>query len=130
MTNRLLMIRPASFGFNIETAASNAFQCRAEGLDSTTIARRGLAEFDQVVAKLRDNGIEVLVLDDSPEPVKTDAVFPNNWISTHSDGTIITYPMAVPSRRNEVRPDLVHELERQFVVNRWWKLHEEAFLRL
>lgn len=126
MTNRLLMIRPANFGFNVETAASNAFQQQMTGADPATVAQLGLQEFDRAVETLRESGIEVLVLDDSADPIKSDAVFPNNWISTHEGGIVITYPMASPARRNEVRPELVDELESRFVINRWWKLHEEA----
>ncbi|MGI9515479.1 MAG: citrulline utilization hydrolase CtlX [Pirellulaceae bacterium] len=126
MTNRLLMIRPANFGFNVETAASNAFQQQMSDSDPASVAQLGLQEFDQTVKTLRENGIDVLVLDDSADPVKTDAVFPNNWISTHEGGILVTYPMANPSRRNEVRLDLVDELKSRFNVNRWWKLHEEA----
>lgn len=110
-TDRVLMIRPAVFGANPETAATNAFQRGAEGSAAELLAR-ARAEFDGLVAALRKHGVEVLVLEDSAEPPKPDAVFPNNWVTFHSDGRVVLYPMLVPSRRAEVRAGLLDELAR------------------
>ncbi len=126
MTNCVLMIRPANFGFNEETAGSNVFQQEMSGADAMAISSRAVQEFDSAVTTLRAAGVQVIVVEDSPDPVKTDAVFPNNWISTHPDGTVITWPMASSSRRQEIRADIVEELQDQFVVTDWWRLHEEA----
>ena len=83
----VLMIRPAHFGSNPETAPSNAFQ-HLEALPDRIAHRAALQEFDRVVAALRDAGIEVCVADDEPEIPRPDAIFPNNWFSTHDDGTV------------------------------------------
>jgi hypothetical protein len=106
------MVRPARFGSNPETASSNAFQ-RARTLAEPEVLARALREFDGLVAALRANGIEVIVVEDTPEPEKPDAVFPNNWVSFHADGTTVLYPMLAPSRRREVRLDVLDELERR-----------------
>jgi hypothetical protein len=112
------MVRPAAFGANPETAATNAFQRGAVGSADELLARaRG--EFDALVAALRAHGVEVLVLEDSPMPPKPDAVFPNNWVSFHTDGRVVLYPMLVPSRRAEVHEGLLNELERLGVGRRW-----------
>ncbi len=113
-TNEILMIRPASFGFNPETAESNAFQSKDKTTDLTTISEAALREFDHMVAMLRKNDITVHVIDDTPVPVKPDAIFPNNWISFHSNGQIITYPMMAPSRQQEVRLDVL-----QLALDKW-----------
>jgi hypothetical protein len=100
------MVRPASFGYNPETAASNKFQreaVTAEGGEGA-IARR---EFDGVAAALINEGVRVCVMDDTPEPPKPDAVFPNNWVSFHADGTVVLYPMQAESRRRERRRDVI-----------------------
>lgn len=103
----IMMIRPACFSFNSETSESNAFQ-HADGKDrGEEIARLALVEFDHMVDLLRHQGVTVHVIEDLPEPTKPDAVFPNNWISFHSDGRVITYPMMAESRRREVRPDIL-----------------------
>jgi hypothetical protein len=103
------MIRPAAFGANPETAATNAFQRGAAGSAEELLARaRG--EFDGFVELLRRNGVEVSVLEDVPEPKKPDALFPNNWVSFHADGRVVLYPMLVPSRRAEVRETVAAEL--------------------
>ena len=106
------MVRPASFGWNPQTAASNHFQAAAAEASSSA-GRRAVAEFDSVVAGLRAAGVTVHVGDDRPEPACPDAVFPNNWVSLHADGTVVLYPMLAPCRRDERRLDLVAALERQ-----------------
>ncbi|HCM74819.1 MAG TPA: amidinotransferase [Cytophagales bacterium] len=108
----ILMVRPAAFGYNPETAASNAFQKRTE--DQQWVHKMALKEFDQVVLSLRERGIQVIVVEDTPEPQTTDAVFPNNWITTHEDGKIILYPMMAPGRRKERRDDVVQQLKNQY----------------
>jgi len=102
-THRLLMVRPASFGFNPETAATNTFQ--AAGGDE--VHEKALAEFDGAVAVLRNFGCEVQVVEDTPEPAKPDAIFPNNWLILHESGRAFFFPMEAPSRRSERRTDLL-----------------------
>lgn len=107
----VLMIRPASFGFNRETAGSNPFQTLP--LESVEAVRmRALAEFNNAVAALCRVGVEVVVVEDQAEPATPDAVFPNNWISTHHDGTVVLYPMAAANRRLEQRDDVLDVLDR------------------
>lgn len=95
------MVRPANFGFNEETAASNAFQSRDGRLSSEVMRDKAIAEFDAFVQRLRTAGVHVLVAQDSDTPVKPDAVFPNNWATFHQEGILITYPMFAPTRRRE-----------------------------
>jgi hypothetical protein len=99
-TGAVLMVRPARFAFNAQTAPSNALQ-RPVGMDASALAAQARLEFDGFVAALRAEGIAVLVIEDSAEPVKPDAVFPNNWVSLHADGTLVLYPMLAASRRLE-----------------------------
>jgi hypothetical protein len=108
-SDTVLMVRPVGFGYDEETAASNAFQ-REIGLSAEEAAARGRAEFDSAVALLRGAGVRVLVMEDVPEPHTPDAVFPNNWFSTHADGTLVVYPMATPMRRGERRVEALREL--------------------
>jgi hypothetical protein len=115
-TNHILMIRPVSFGFNEQTAGSNAFQNRGADIsDVNTIAQQ---EFDGMVAILRANGVEVTVVDDTPEPHTPDSIFPNNWVSFHSDGEVFLYPMQAGNRRLERREDIINGLEDCFSVKR------------
>lgn len=101
------MVRPANFGFNEETAASNAFQ-RREGAQETDIIRtKAVQEFDAFVQKLRAAGVDVIVAKDSPRPIKPDAVFPNNWATFHQEGFVVTYPMYAPTRRRERRRQVI-----------------------
>jgi hypothetical protein len=107
------MVRPACFGFNAQTAGSNAFQhaadehVRREALQATV-----LAEFDGVSAALQSAGVEVVIAADTPSPVKPDAIFPNNWVSFHQDGTVALYPMLAVNRRLERRADIVRQVVR------------------
>ena len=116
-TSTILMIRPARFGFNFETAGNNFYQQNDER-PASEIQELAIQEFEGFVSLLRDQGVEVLVIDDTPLPAKTDAVFPNNWFSTHPDGKLILYPMFSPNRRLERRKEIVEELiRRDFQVN-------------
>ena len=106
-SNAVLMVRPAAFGFNAETAVTNAFAGRAE---EPAVQRQALVEFDRLVQRLSDAGVDVTVLDDSADAVRPDAIFPNNWVSFHGDGTMALYPMESQSRRSERRPAELAEL--------------------
>jgi len=115
VASTILMIRPASFGFNAETATSNVFQ-GSVSMDEHQVQVKAVEEFDKFVNTLRAHHINVLVIEDTPYPVKPDAVFPNNWFCTLQDGTIATFPMQATNRRIEVRSDLIQTLKDQFIV--------------
>ncbi|TNE58943.1 MAG: amidinotransferase [Bacteroidetes bacterium] len=102
-TPYILMVRPVNFGFNAETAASNAFQHNDTSLSPEAIRRQAVEEFDAFVNALREAGVQVIVAQDSARPVKPDAVFPNNWVTFHQEGFLVTYPMFAPTRRRERR---------------------------
>ena len=106
----ILMIEPCSFGFNEETAANNYFQ---QKIKIENIQEKALAEFNEFVAKLKSNGIDVQVVKDTPEPLTPDSIFPNNWISFHEEGNIVLYPMFAVNRRAERKKtvlDAVHKI--------------------
>lgn len=111
------MVRPASFGFNEQTALSNTFQSRyqPEGIDINLQAQ---SEFDAAVKKLESYGVNVIVVEDDAERKNPDAVFPNNWISMHQDGTIVLYPMCTPNRRTERRADILEMLKANYLVRK------------
>jgi hypothetical protein len=106
----VLMIRPAHFSGNAQTAASNRFQQLGSGTASEDAQPAAAAEFDGLVHVLRDQGVRVCVFDDLPEPVTPDALFPNNWVSFHADGTAVLYPMLAPNRRLERRRDILEAI--------------------
>jgi hypothetical protein len=101
----VLMVRPKRFGFHAEAARSNVFAS-----DSNADLDAAVREFDGVVDALTKAGVEVLVLDDSADPAKPDAVFPNNWVTFHADGTMVLYPMANEARRLERNPEALTKL--------------------
>ncbi len=94
------MVRPSAFGYNPETAESNAFQQELD-LDPTEISRLAVEEFDSMTSRLKDLGVDLVVIEEDEETATPDAVFPNNWFSTHPDGTFVLYPMESPARRLE-----------------------------
>lgn len=118
LTNNIMMIRPANFGYNAETALNNAFQTKDADGNSTVTREKAQKEFDSFVKELVNVGVNVKVIEDTDAPVKPDAIFPNNWISFHDDGTIITYPMFAVNRRIERREDIIEAMELDFVVNK------------
>lgn len=110
------MIRPHRFYPNPETAADNAFQRTISPNESSAIAIAARNEFDRAVEKLREAEIMVHVIDDTATPEKPDAVFPNNWFSTHEDGRVVLYPMYSAARRRERRLDVIDELRKHYRV--------------
>lgn len=104
-TNKILMVRPAAFGFNEETAVNNHYQKKGN-LKNNEIQEKALFEFDEMVGKLKNMGIDVKILQDTKIPHTPDSIFPNNWFSTHSDNTVVLYPMFAKNRRLERREDL------------------------
>ena len=111
------MIRPYRFYPNPETAADNAFQRAVEAGELPEISRQAREEFDAAVETLRTEDVTVRVVDDTATPEKPDAVFPNNWFSTHHDGRIALYPMYSAARRRERRHDVVDELRKHYQVS-------------
>ena len=124
----VLMVRPARFGCNAQTAASNAFQAKP-GTGAEDPQSVVLGEFQSLAQALERAGVEVLIAPDSDQPPKPDAIFPNNWVSFHRDGTVALYPMLAPNRRWERRDEVLQQLVREggFRVSRTVDLtHRES----
>ncbi len=128
LATAVMMVRPARFQSNPQTAESNRFQGNFDAPAAVQQAA-ALREFDGLVQALEASGVRVLVFDDTPEPHTPDAIFPNNWVSFHADGTVVLYPMEAENRRTERRHDIVEMLAEQhgFVVRNIVDLtHHEA----
>jgi hypothetical protein len=117
-TNNILMIRPANFGFNSQTAENNTFQSHDKDESDKVIAKKAQTEFDNMVEILRSKGVNIIVINDTDSPVKPDAIFPNNWVSFHGNGAVLTYPMFAPNRRIERREEIIEEVGELFIVGR------------
>lgn len=109
-TAHLLMVRPANFGFNPETTDTNTFQHQDNLLTREQIQAQALEEFSTLVKCLRREGLNIVVARDSAKPVRTDAVFPNNWVTFHQEALVITYPMRSPNRRRERRRQIIEQV--------------------
>jgi len=109
LASSVLMIRPARFESNPLTAESNVFQGRTRATPGEQQAA-ALREFDTLVNALRAEGINVVVVEDTPEPHTPDSIFPNNWVSFHADGKVVLYPMEAVNRRTERRADIIERL--------------------
>ncbi|RYD80248.1 MAG: amidinotransferase [Sphingobacteriales bacterium] len=113
-TNHILMIRPVDFKFNEQTAGNNKFQVAST---ETNVQAQALEEFDAFVSILRDNDVDVTVVDDTLQPETPDSIFPNNWVSFHEDGSVFLYPMFSENRRLERRNEILDNLKARFEVN-------------
>ncbi|MFK7933064.1 MAG: citrulline utilization hydrolase CtlX, partial [Saprospiraceae bacterium] len=123
-TSHILMVRPAHFGYNQQTAVNNAFMKQPDKKEISNIAEQAVQEFDDFVNLLRAAGVNVLVIEDSDTPAKPDAVFPNNWITTHPNNAVITYPMFSPLRRLERRDEIIDIIEQQFIISKRIRLEK------
>lgn len=112
ITDTIMMVRPVAFRMNEETAVNNYFQEQLDA-DPQAVNKKAQAEFDAFVAKLREVGVTVLVVDDVLENNTPDSIFPNNWVSFHADGTVGLYPMFAQNRRRERREDVLELIEAQ-----------------
>lgn len=124
----ILMIRPAAFGFNSETAVNNYFQ-KDKPADKKFIHQNALKEFDTMVGQLKESGVDIVVIDDTAEPAKPSAIFPNNWLSTSPDGKLFIYPMYATNRRTEKRDDILKLIAKEFKVTDvqdWTELEAEG----
>jgi hypothetical protein len=110
-TSKVLMIRPLHFVYNAETAVNNSFQVKG---DQENLTGKAVQEFDTFVNALQDQGIDVTVVEDSPDPHTPDAIFPNNWISFHSSGIYCLYPMFAPNRRKERKAEVISIVQKKF----------------
>lgn len=107
------MIRPVKFAFNAETAVNNSFQQNIQASDTND---RAVQEFDNFVELLRQNQVDVTVVNDTPEPHTPDSIFPNNWISFHNDGTLLLYPMFAHNRRLERKDHVINAIRTKFEI--------------
>ena len=125
----VLMVRPARFGCNPQTAPSNAFQVKPGAAPRDDPQEAALREFHGLASALERAGVQVLIAPDSDEPRKPDAIFPNNWVSFHHDGTVALYPMLALNRRWERRDEVLQQVVRngRFRVSRTVDLtHRES----
>lgn len=111
----IMLVRPRNFGYNLQTAENNVFQEKpSDTLED--VRNRAQNEFDTMKRILEEEGVNVIVFNDTVAPAKPDAVFPNNWVSFHPDGRVILYPMFAPNRRFERRHDIIESLAKNFSV--------------
>ena len=110
ITNTILMIRPVNFRMNEQTAVNNYFMEEMD-LKDNSINEKAQEEFDAFVTVLRSKGVNVIVVEDTKEPDTPDSIFPNNWVSFHTSGTVAVYPMFAENRRMERRNDIFDILE-------------------
>lgn len=117
------MVKPVRFGYNPQTAGNNAFS--RPGRENSA-QENALREFTSYVALLRANKIDVVIGEDTSTPHTPDSIFPNNWFSTHEDGTMVLYPMSTLNRRHERKEELLEVIRKNFEVRRlidltWWE---------
>ena len=110
-TSRILMIRPLHFVYNPETAVNNSFQINSQ---TENLTAKAVGEFDAFVKILQKEGIEVTVVEDSPDPHTPDAIFPNNWISFHEGGVYCLYPMFAANRRKERKSEVIELIRKKY----------------
>ncbi len=124
ITSSILMVRPANFGFNFDTADNNSFQIKDETLTKNQIAQSARNEFDIFTNILKEAGIQLHIHHEAEGTQSTDSIFPNNWFSSHTDGSLITYPMFSQKRRTERRSGVIEQLGDTFKIKKRLKLEK------
>ena len=118
ITKNILMIEPVSFNYNAETALNNYFQKNDANFSKPQIQKKALEEFNNFVKLLRSKQVNVHVIKDTIHPLTPDSIFPNNWISFHSNGEVLLYPMFANNRRLERRRDIIKKLQNEYFVSK------------
>jgi hypothetical protein len=117
ITDTLLMVRPVNFRMNEQTAVNNYYQMDLKDVGPDAVQSKALKEFDEFVKKLRSEGIQVIVFQDTKNPDTPDSIFPNNWISFHENGDVVLYPMFAENRRLERDERVLDLLEKEgFII--------------
>jgi len=106
ITNTIMMIKPVGFRYNEQTAVNNYYQKVLDNLTDEQTQEKALSEFNVFVDKLRNAGVNVVVVEDTKNPDTPDSIFPNNWVSFHENGIVGLYPMCAENRRDERREDI------------------------
>jgi len=106
ITNTIMMIKPVGFRYNEQTAVNNYYQKVLDNLTDEQTQEKALSEFNAFVDKLRNAGVNVVVVEDTKNPDTPDSIFPNNWVSFHENGIVGLYPMCAENRRDERREDI------------------------
>ena len=116
--SEVIMVRSLGFGYDPETANSNAFQHKPLNDEAKKYCNLALQEFDKTVSTLESFGVKVTVFEEEEGSLslKPDSIFPNNWFSTHDNGMIFLYPMMAKQRRLEKRHDIVDYLKENYEV--------------
>lgn len=107
-TQRIIMIVPIGFQRNVETALDNYFmQDSSHTLSETERASRvpprtqtriisylgaALDEFSMLHLALTKAGVEVVLFSSERAHNTPDAIFPNNWFSTHAPSEVVQFP--------------------------------------
>ena len=117
ITNSIMMIKPIGFRYNEQTAVNNYYQQVLKNLTDEQTQEKALNEFNVFVDKLRNVGVNVVVIDDTECPETPDSIFPNNWVSFHSNAMIGLYPMCAENRRDERREDIFDTLVDEYGFN-------------
>jgi hypothetical protein len=110
----ILMVRPSNFGYNPLTARSNTFQRSDAAVPPKEINLLARKEFYYFTDFLIRSNIRTLIFEDHKDVILPDAVFPNNWVSFHHDGTVVLYPMMAENRRLERRKDILLRLQNEY----------------
>ena len=110
ITNTIMMIKPVGFRYNEQTAVNNYYQKVLTNLTAEQTQENALSEFNAFVDKLRNAGVNVVVVEDTEYPDTPDSIFPNNWVSFHENGIVGLYPMYAENRRDERREDIFDTL--------------------
>ena len=118
ITNSIMMIKPVGFRYNEQTAVNNYYQKVLNNLTPEIMQENALNEFNALVEKLQNIGMNVVVIEDDKATDTPDSIFPNNWVSFHNDGIVGLYPMCAENRRDERREDILDALvdEYGFVI--------------
>jgi hypothetical protein len=110
---------------NPQTILDNHFQTGVNTLNREEIESTIEKEFEDINYQLVNSGISVTVFNQDDGLDTPDAIFPNNWFSTHPEHIACLYPMKAPNRRMERRKEITDWLRTHYYKINDFSFNEE-----
>jgi hypothetical protein len=119
-SNNLVLVKPASFGYDEISAKTNTFQSNNNSKELSDLVEKEHFELTKLLDK---NNIAFQILN-SPKKC-LDGIFPNNWVITYFDKTYDLFSMLNPNRRLERSKENINFLQNAYSLKNDFSTYEK-----
>ena len=119
-SNNLVLVKPASFGYDEISAKTNTFQSNNNSKELSDLVEKEHFELTKLLDK---NNIAFQILNSPKECL--DGIFPNNWVITYFDKTYDLFSMLNPNRRLERSKENINFLQNAYLLKNDFSTYEK-----